>query len=903
MAINTEYYGDSSSWQTAHAKSANSEFTVKIAAFNPAHTTECLSGALVYKYGDLYDATESYQVEVDPSFCYCAMDADAPMLTALFATAPITSGDNAGHYYASLKTAPDKPVPFGWSMGTVQQYVTVLGNGSEWANAPVNYQPTWYSSSWHPSKVTSSGKTAVCYLANSAPVDYTLAPVLSMQYRCVKLVPVIRAYSLASGKTTADVRAAVTLSDFNACISGSVVVDLKTYLTDSYDGDPFYSRYPVISSVYAMPVLMYFDGDGDLTPPPGSNDVYHSTAESTAGWLSLRSALNPVYMHAKTEFTEIYQYDGSAYADSTGAACECMMLPATRAPFSYVYYAYNGGTSPTKSLSVDSNGWGAFCILGRAAASGNLRTDMYCRVIDCDHWRTFWDSSNSNCECGNVIADFVDLAGFREYVRKAVAYFGMFFSDGVEGDVPETADMDTAGLHLGIIDSSGITHGAYTTGTQNQTAPNYGWTDPVDDTPWTPGGGGDDDGELPSDPNVYNSAAASGFGIALKYYALRRTDLDDLYAWVYQYMDYSLAVVAATAAGDPYESEFNRLYPDAAAWHAYVCDRAGHGVYPTDNIVGIMAYPFDLTGSAAGYRMGAWDTSQVYNHFDLVPGAQTLTGLAVTGDGYKIVSLGSGAVEFAGLHGDYRDTAPYTRIDLQIPYHGTVALEPGAWIGHTLTVEAVVDLMCGSSVAVILRDGAPMMTVPGQMGISVPITRDNVSQTANTFMAQSNAYQSSVLGAVSGFAQGVLRYVGGAAGAVSAGLTGDLPGVVTGALGTIAGGWGTLTAARQEQIQIRQQQYDMQHIVTGRMVSGGGSPACNAKLGTRCRLVWHYPRELPGSNAADYPAIAGHACSCTDVIGAFTGFAQFGAVDLSGLTCTDTEKAVILQALQAGVYI
>ena len=901
MAVNEEYYGEKTTWQVAKAKSENQEFSVKIAAFNPSNSTECLSGALVYKYGEIYDETESYEVEVDNTFCFCAMDENAPMLTALFATSPITSGDNAGHFYAKMKIHPEKPVPFGWSMGTVRDYATVLGTGDNWKNAPVNYKPEWYNANWHPQTGTSSGKTAVSYLSE-LPVDYTLAPILSFPYRNVKLVPVIRAYSLAAGKTENDVKNAVTLSDFQACVSSSVTVDLKTYVSDTYDGVAFYQKFPVISSVYAVAVLLFFDSNGDLDFPSGSLKKYHSTAESTSSWSSLRSAFNPAFFHEKTDFEEMYKYDGTAYESGTEFSCETMMFSATRAPFSYVNYSYNGGTSPTKSLSIDSNGWGAFCVAGRASASGNIRTDMYCRVIDCDNFRTFWDSNNNNCECGNVISDYTDITGFQEYVRKLIAYFGMYFSDGVENDVEEKESMDTVGLHLGIIDGNGITHGEYTTGAQNRTAPNYEWEDPVEDTPWTPGGGGGDD-ELPSDPLTLNTNAVTGFGVACRYYALRYTDIDDISAWINWYMSYEKAEAAAVAAGNPYEQWFTDKFKNPADWYAYVFSMAGFGVHPNNDIISLMAFPFELSGTDAGYVLGSWDTNEYHNNFQLLTGTPLLTGKQLSGDGFKVVNLGSGTVTFDGIRGDFRDYSPYCRIELQIPYHGTAQLDPGEWIDKTISIYAIVDIMSGASLAVICRNGSPVMTIPGQMGISVPLSLDNVSQTANTFNALSTQAQSTFISTVADALTGVARSAGAVVGSVGAGLTGNLPGVVSSGVGALGSEWGTVGQFLKNRLTTKQIQYDMEHTVSGKLISGGGAPNVNAKYETKCRLVWHYCQPVPGSGSENFADINGHACNISGIVSDFSGFLQVGALDTGGLSCTEIEKNEIISLLQNGIFI
>lgn len=898
--VNESYYGEKTTWSTAHAKSENQDFAVKIPAFNLSNTTECYSGSLAYKWGAFYDENESYIVENDESFCFCAMDENAPQLKSIFSTVTIPSGDNAGHFYAKMTVSPEKPVPFGWAMGTVRDYVTVIGTGDYWHRAPVNFSPVWYNPDWHPTKNTYAGKTLLSYLSESAGDLYTFSPVLSFPYKNVKLVPVIRAYALASGKTENDVKNAVTLSDFTSAVNRSsfCTVDLKTYLNDSYDGTPFYEKFPVISSIYVVPVLLYFDNNGDLVPPTGSSKKYHSTAENTGSWATLKSAFYPMYFNEKTAFDEIFQYDGTAFASQDEKTCETMFFNPSKCPFSYIYYGYNGTTTPTGFLSVDTNGWGAFCVAGRAVESGNLRTDMYCRTIA--DFRTFWNASGE-CDCGSLISDYTDVYGFREFVRKIIAYFGMYFSDGVVNDIEEKSTMDTTGLHLGIVDENGITHGQYTTGDQNPTAPNYDWVDPVEDTPYTPGGGGDD--ELPSDPLTLNINAVSGFGVAANYYALRYTDVDDLTNYINYYMSYENAENAAIAAGNPYEQWFADKFKTPADWYSYVFSMAGFGVHPNNDIISLMAFPFELSGTDTGYKLGSWETNVYHNNFGLLPDTPLLTGKQITGDGFKIVNLGSGVVTYPGVHGDFRDYAPYTRLELQIPYHGTAQLDTGEWLGKNITIQAIVDLMTGASLAIVCRDNAPVMTIPGQMGISVPLSVDNVSQTSNTFNALSTQAQSTFINTVASIFTGVARSAGAVAGAVGSGITGNLPGVVSGAFGALGSEWGMVGDFLKNRLAIKQNTFDMEHTVNGKLVSGGGVPNVNAKYETKCRLVWHYPQTIPGSNPNDFPGVVGHSCNVTGIVNDFSGYLECSAVDTAGIPCTETEKTMIVTALKSGVFV
>lgn len=890
MAINYTYYGDPATW--SDLSSSQNQISVKVPTANPYDTTATNAGAFCILWGAEWADTGSYQVTLDRSFSYIGMDKNAPQLRQDWTSRLVTSGDLTDRY-GYIRMRPDDTTPVGWMMGNMgaggSDYPNVqfdnTPHSATYNTSPFDYDPTWLPTSWEPPHGTAT------YVGGS--VEYLVycgshcAPVMSWPfYKQCKLVPIIVCCDLTGGHTVDDLAACTSISQADAMLGTYRVYDLDAYISLGA-----YQSYPVVVQVGCVAVRI------DFAVTPGNPNSYYFF-DGANSLSTMQGVWTPAYMPTKKfDFASHFLVgEQTPVADSSAYMC----LVPTGLSYGTTVICADGN-----SRSIGYSGHWLLLGTGLRGAkhftAPNNNYTMYPACIDPDSWNVleFAGGTDVNLLAYKYIDDLTK-ADFVEYVRRTVAYYGMFFSDGVLNSVPETSDMNTAGLHLGIVDADGITHGDYTTGAYNATAPNYAWTDPDDDTPYDPTPTPPSpDQELPSDNLLLNASPTTGFGVACKYYALQQTDIDDIYTWIYWYMDYDHAVDAAAQAGDPYQTIFTSRYPTPADWYAYVCTQAGYGQYPTEDIVSLMAFPFELSGSSEGYQLGGWDTSLYHNYFQLVSGTPVLTGERLSGSGIKTVDLGGGQID--GIFGDFRDYQPYCRMELQIPYHGTTDIDPGDWIGHTLAVTALVDLMSGASLAIITRDGAPMITMPGQMGISVPITKDAVSQTANTFTAMSTAYQSAAIGFTGGIMQSAIRLVGGTATALVGAATLDVGDAIKGAGDAGSAGYGAITDILQRQQARRQAQYDMDHIIQGRMISGGGSSTVNAGYETRCRLVRHYPRMLSG--AAGYDDIGGHACSITGTVGSHSGWTQFGAVDLSGIACTDPERDMIMAQLQDGVFL
>lgn len=891
--VNEIYYGIPESWHDRECTTPNSGFIPKTATFN--NSTGNYTG-LQGAFGVKWVNDSPRNIKTDNTFCYIEMDKYAPMHGICFKSAPIVSGD-----YTTCnkwKVNNNKNVPFGWTLwnsyapspGNFPEYWEFYGTGTSF---PVNADGTFIPDTIPRTAIVNN---IACYVNHG----WFTQPVLYFPYKNVRLVPIVYVQHIAGNYTISDLEDATDYTTFNNMLTGGAWFDLKTYANGmTYQNGaemPVSAWWSIVRRVAVVPCSMIFDSEtGELTnsvPIDSANAIPSYTVNST------KSTLSPVWFYDEQTPEKVF-YGNNAQNRAGDFSCIYDFAPVHRFVASaYKSYTVSGTTNVTLSQSL--SGISGFTIQGECEnrnLSNNYVYPAYIIGNNSPFILKEFETNNLVCTYVNV----TNLSDFTEFIRKCCAYFGMFFTDGFTPDTTITNELKETGVYLGIVDEYGVTHGAYSEGLDNPGCINYDWENPTEDTPLNPGH--EPDTEIPSNSLTLNTNAENGFNAAMTYYALRRTDLDDISNYIAWYLSYENAQSAAAAAGNPYEQEFSTKYPTPADWYAYIYTMAGYGIDPNNDIVSLMVFPFELTGTDSGYKLGTWLTNEYHNYFHLLPDTPILTGKLLTGDGFKIVNLGTGTVTFNALTGDFRDFAPYTRLELQIPYHGTVSLDTGEWLNKTINISAIVDIMTGASLCVVCRDSAPVITIPGQMGISVPITRDNISQTANTFNAMSASVQSGMVSAVAGVLTGVAHSAAGVVGAVSSGITGNLPGVVTGSFNTLATEWGTVADLIKSGISIKQEMYDMQHTVNGKLISGSAAPSVNVKYETKCRLVWHYPQTVPDSDPEKFGEVNGYACNITGRVSDFSGFVKFANVDLKGITATDTEKQAIANALQNGIFI
>lgn len=243
----------------------------------------------------------------------------------------------------------------------------------------------------------------------------------------------------------------------------------------------------------------------------------------------------------------------------------------------------------------------------------------------------------------------------------------------------------------------------------------------------------------------------------------------------------------------------------------------------------------------------------------------------------------------SGQYGNFMDFEPFSVFQIYLPFVGTNDLPANLVIGHSISAKASVDIITGAISYIVKADGYPILYKNGTIGVSIPMTADNAAEYAgNVIHATNNVVQTagnttktiandaakatSLKGAITDPSSNI-------AGAVSTGVD-----VVTGASAIATAGYDLSTTLNSTTIQ----------------QSGTASPSNSLYTSMNVYILQEYHNPVIPNN---YAHDIGNACRTSGSVGNFTGYTIFSNVDLTGVSCTESEKTIILETLQNGVYL
>lgn len=155
------------------------------------------------------------------------------------------------------------------------------------------------------------------------------------------------------------------------------------------------------------------------------------------------------------------------------------------------------------------------------------------------------------------------------------------------------------------------------------------------------------------------------------------------------------------------------------------------GVYSNliENVVSLRWFPVPLQalgeiGTTEGIKLG---------YTTLETAGTTISSVAE-------VMMG-GIFDIKPVYNSYMDYAPYTEVQVFLPFYGMLDLDVNLYMGHTLTAEYTVDIASGLITYYILRDETIVQQVQAKCGIDIPITLssmiDVASQISNNVVSKS----------------------------------------------------------------------------------------------------------------------------------------------------------------------
>lgn len=723
---------------------------------------------------------------------------------------------------------------------------------------------------------------------NNTNVDATsLVPIVQMNYKNFFTVPFVLCSNVAHSDTPDEYG---RYSTPQSTINTAYAYSLDTYLNNYWD------TYPVVHGIFYVTYLCRWVSEDPLT----TNPLPTFSVDSSI----LNNGITPIVNKKFGFSTDTIGGPTDGTIVATGSDFCSPWLPAngiilnftrtngqeyslTPSSGNYMYVlGCNTNTSALRGIDYGASAQYVHDGVTPAYGFSHLRmlksdTTAYSLPVT----KPFWYDKPDN------------KADFREAVHKMMSWLAIPWADEIGG--VETGETP---IYIGTLDDNGIATGEYVTVTNPDEVPQMASDDFINDNHYDPGY---DPTKDIDDPYEFPSAMRTGFGKFERAYLLNDHYVEELHDWLNDCTKYALHPPSGV---DP--DEIIKEYNNAA-----------DGESPINAIVSLMVFPTISmewllpTGSNLNYlHLGTLMTNQVMG-VDVEGAAKPM--------GYK-VGESSGLIPFTGssssimwqpYFNDFRDYAPYTTAELVVPYHGSVQLDPADWLGRLITIKYIVDVRTGVSTALICREGIPMITLNGQVGIPVPMHATDAATMINTH--QQNAYSvraaelqktSAVANAIFGTAQG---FISGASGVAkntqgvkmtnNARLGAMAVGGVVGATQNAVNG---IIGVKSADLNLNRAKSNLDHIPISRMTVGSASSTVSAGLERYPRLNIHRPKMAPGYSAEVYGHTVGFACNMYGEVGRFTGYTECGDVDCSGIVgATEEEKNMIHDALVSGTYL
>ena len=238
------------------------------------------------------------------------------------------------------------------------------------------------------------------------------------------------------------------------------------------------------------------------------------------------------------------------------------------------------------------------------------------------------------------------------------------------------------------------------------------------------------------------------------------------------------------------------------------------------------------------------------------------TGISMPYISRQFVEKDLGSITIDPYIGSFMDYAPYTKIDIYLPYVGFRSLDPADVMGCTLSIKYIIDVITGGCNAVINVSGkGAIYQFNGSCIANIPLSAIN--------------YSGAIQNAVSAIGSGITTVVGAA--------TGQAPIAAMGAAGLA-------TQAANTAVNTKE------HIQrSGSM--GGAAGLCSVQFPY---VVIERPRL---STPAGYNRFIGNTLNVTMKLQDCHGLTMVESIHLDNVLCTDEERNELLNLLKEGVIL
>lgn len=458
----------------------------------------------------------------------------------------------------------------------------------------------------------------------------------------------------------------------------------------------------------------------------------------------------------------------------------------------------------------------------------------------------------------DVVKKFGNIDNFREQMRRSTAYFGLYFCEDRSLITETITDYDTFfsdnRMFLGTIDKYGVTHGDYTKGSKNKESEFFkGKNNLQKDTNvrpnfYIPTTFDEDGGDLDSG---LNDRLKTSIGYSGKLFKLTREQ----------------ALKLIRFAGGTFNTN--------VILNTY------------DGLINMQYFPINIKSTAAAedLTLGAYpDKNNPSTIYGFNPKIKAPTLL----ESVQYFDLGSFSIN--PVYGDFRDYPPYTSYTLFVPFvNASCDIDPKVWLGHTLRVSLIVDILTGSTSAVLLRDDLIYKTLSGSTGVKINMTSVDMATYNGAVKQAETALKNTEISTITGT-------IGSITGALASGAEGDVGGVISNLVNGMGSSLTGLNNLSYIDYKLQTTQPKIQQLSTASSAIGSAMPY-------KMQLVRISSKMLPEYDSDTYAKTVGYACIKNTTLSQCSNFTVVSNINLDSLSCDNEEKRLIHDVLMSGILI
>lgn len=256
------------------------------------------------------------------------------------------------------------------------------------------------------------------------------------------------------------------------------------------------------------------------------------------------------------------------------------------------------------------------------------------------------------------------------------------------------------------------------------------------------------------------------------------------------------------------------------------------------------------------------------------------TGISLNVASQQFISVNCGSLLVEEIWGAYLDYAPYTQVEVALPYIGIRPLSADDIMGKTIEIQYNIDILSGACVCEIKCGDSVQYRFLGSCACQIPVTSRNWDNVVEGIMK-----------VVSGFISGVTS--------VTTGATNIAGGLATGNPAAVASGAGEATGGMANSlVNAASGIYDIikPHVDRSGGISGSGGFLGNQKP----YLIFTVPKQCVPDNQNGY---TGYPSFIYESLGSLSGYTEVDYIHLENFPCTAEELVEIESLLKGGVIL